>query len=408
MGAGYGMVQQGIFRAPYALTRGLYGGGGNQDPLAALIGSALGTYQAGHEKDINDALMAKREQDEADWRRYQVGASAAEKGLTATAPLPTAPPNIPVGPPPESAAGMGPSGPSTSLNLRQPNLALAQPAVAPTPVVPAVGKYPALYRDIGARLKEYQPVGGGEGAFDPYTGKVTPTGFTPLGKQPGYHIEFSDDGSGTGRQVGKWVPDVPPAPGTPANVVTVPGLTHEPGQKPTPQQGEKAEFGAGALAAWQSIEKERTQNPQVEAEVGKILASPTFVQAIPGFRSSADMVKLLKTAGASDAAQRYLRAKWSFMDNVIRTRIPGGRMSGALFTTMAGEFLPSLDPAANSQIRTNEIQSIISAQGESGYDLNPETWNRAVKRHGVANVDLQAALAGGPSDARLNRIRGRY
>ena len=381
MGAGYGLANAGVFRMPYALQRQMYGGGGGKvDPIAALVGNALGPYQAGREKDIYDALQAKKEQDEADWRQYQVGAQAAEKGLTATAPAGTpVVPNLPTAPYSQSMTPSGtgpgaltlPSGPA----LQRPDLSAATTMKPPTPVVPGVGKYPALYRDVGQRLREYQPVGEGAGAFDRYSGEVKPTGFTPPAK-PGAERNID-----------------------PLSPLGIERATERARQESlsrvTPQQMDKAEFGTAALAAWQQVERQRTQHAGVEAEVGKILASPAFVQAVPGIKSSAEMVKLLKTAGASDAAQQYMRAKWSFLDNIIRTRQPGGRMSGAMFAQVQNEFMPSLDSAANAQIHSNELQAILSAQGGAGYDVTPDLWNRAAKRHGVDKIDLQNLLAGG-------------
>ncbi len=178
--------------------------------------------------------------------------------------------------------------------------------------------------------------------------------------------------------------------------------------KPTNDNLQKAEFGAAALAAWQPLEKIRKANPAVEEEVGKVMASPSFVQAIPGFRSAGDAVSALQKAGASTAAQNYMRAKWAFLDNVVRTRFAGARLSGAVLQQMGQEFLPSLDPGANEQVRNNELQAMLTAQGQSGFDANPQLWQNAVKRHGVANVDLQALLAGGSGDTQLNTIRSRY
>jgi hypothetical protein len=178
--------------------------------------------------------------------------------------------------------------------------------------------------------------------------------------------------------------------------------------KPTNDNLQKAEFGAAALAAWQPLEKLRTQNPGVEAEVGKIMAAPAFVTAIPGFRSAGDAVAALQKAGASTAAQNYMRAKWAFLDNVVRTRFAGARLSGAVLAQMGQEFMPSLDPGANEQVRNNELQAMLTAQGQSGFDANPQLWRNAVKRHGVSGVDLQALLAGGSGDTQLNAIRDRY
>lgn len=176
----------------------------------------------------------------------------------------------------------------------------------------------------------------------------------------------------------------------------------------TNQQVQHAEFGAAALAAWRPVEDIRTKNPGVEEEVGRILASPAFAQAVPGFRSSADAVLAIQKAGGSAAAQQYMRAKWSFLDNVLRTRYATGRLGGPMLAQMAQEFMPSLDTQGNSQVRQNEIQAILSAQGEAGFDANPDVWNRAIKRHGVSNVDLQAILQGGGLDARLNQVQSRY
>lgn len=178
--------------------------------------------------------------------------------------------------------------------------------------------------------------------------------------------------------------------------------------KPTPQQQQHAEFGAAALAAWRPLDKIRRDHPEVEAEVGKILSSPAFATAIPGFRSSGDAVAAIARAGGSPAAQQYMRASWSFLDNVLRTRYATGRLGGPMMQQMAQEFLPSLDPEGNAQIHQNQVQAILSAQGESGFDLNPQMWKNATKRHGVANIDLQDILSGGTGDANLNKIRDRY
>ena len=178
--------------------------------------------------------------------------------------------------------------------------------------------------------------------------------------------------------------------------------------KPTAQQQQHAEFGAAALAAWRPLDKIRRDHPAVEAEVGKILSSPAFATAVPGFRSSGDAVAAIARAGGSPAAQQYMRASWSFLDNVLRTRYATGRLGGPMLQQMAQEFLPSLDPEGNAQIHQNQIQAILSAQGESGFDLNPSMWNNAIKRHGVANLDLQDILSGGSGDMKLNQIRGRY
>lgn len=186
------------------------------------------------------------------------------------------------------------------------------------------------------------------------------------------------------------------------------GLAESNAARGSPKQSEHAEFGAAALSSWQTIERLRTNNPGVEIEVGKIMTSPAFVHAVPGFRNASDAVLALQKAGASTAAQNYMRAKWPFLDNIIRTRIPGGRMNGQYMAQVAQEFMPSLDTESNAQMRANEIQAILTAQGEAGFDENPDIWNKAIKRHGVANLDLQAILQGGGIDSRINNMQSRY
>jgi hypothetical protein len=118
------MVNQGIFRAPYALQRGLYGGGGGaQDPLAALIGGALGTYQSETERSKADALAQQREQDQMNWRNFSGRIEAAKAGFTTQPSAP--PPNMPTGFTPSDASG-----------IRAPSVVTAQQAAGPELVDP--------------------------------------------------------------------------------------------------------------------------------------------------------------------------------------------------------------------------------------------------------------------------------
>lgn len=173
--------------------------------------------------------------------------------------------------------------------------------------------------------------------------------------------------------------------------------------------GEQAEFGTAALAAWRPVEQLRNRNPGVEAEVGKIVSSPSFVQAIPGFHSADDAVLALKKAGASADAQQYLRAKIGWLAQIERTRYTGARgITGVLLKQFYQEFMPGLDELGNAQMRQNEIQAMLSAQGNAGYDEHPEYWNRAAKRHGVSGINLESILSGGSLDDRLDQIRDRY
>lgn len=173
--------------------------------------------------------------------------------------------------------------------------------------------------------------------------------------------------------------------------------------------GEQAEFGTAALAAWRPVEQIRNRNPGVEAEVGKIVSSPSFVQAIPGFHSADDAVLALRKAGASADAQQYLRAKIGWLAQIERTRYTGARgITGVLLKQFYQEFMPGLDELSNTQMRQNEIQAMLSAQGNAGYDEHPEYWNRAAKRHGVSGIDLEKILSGGSLDDRLTEIQDRY
>lgn len=177
-----------------------------------------------------------------------------------------------------------------------------------------------------------------------------------------------------------------------------------PEAKASTDQMNQAEMGAAALKTWQAIDKLRQRKPGVEQEVGAILTSPAYVKAVPGFKGATDAVQAAQKAGASKEAQAYLRLKWAFMDNIIRTRIAGGRMSGAIYSLYANELLPGNDPGGFSVMRDNEIQSILSAVGKSGYDLNPKTWDRAAKRHGVEDIDLGGLMSGGTADPALDSI----
>jgi hypothetical protein len=178
--------------------------------------------------------------------------------------------------------------------------------------------------------------------------------------------------------------------------------------KPTKQQGDAAEFGAQAIAAWRPLDQIRRAHPGVEEEVGRILTSPKFAEAVPGFRSSQDAVRAIANGGGSKEAQQYMRARWSFIDAIARVRYQGSRLSGPVFAMLQNELMPGLDTEANGQMKTNEIQNMLTAQGEAGYDLNPDLWNRATKRHGVSNIDLQSLLSGGGGDSNLNAIQNRY
>lgn len=173
---------------------------------------------------------------------------------------------------------------------------------------------------------------------------------------------------------------------------------------------EQAQFGAAAVAAWKPVEEIRRNNPGVEAEVGKIITSPAFVQAVPMLHSAGDAVRLLRAGGASEAAQQYMRAKIDWLASVERTQYKGARgVTGVLLSMYMQRYMPGLDELGNEQMRQNEIQAMITAQGLSGYEDHPEFWNSAAKAHGVEGVDLSKILAGAPIDEavtnRLDAIR---
>lgn len=172
---------------------------------------------------------------------------------------------------------------------------------------------------------------------------------------------------------------------------------------------DQAEFGAAALAAWKPVERLRRLNPNVEQEVGSILTSPTFVTAIPGLRSAGDAVEAVRRAGGSPAAQAYIRAKLQFLTQVERSTYPSARgITGVLLNQFKGMLLPGLDQQGNDQMRQNELQFLLTAQGRSDFDNHPELWQAAAKRHGVAGIDLQSLLQGGSGDTQLDSIRTRY
>lgn len=415
---GYGLAQPGIFRTPYPLSRTFGQQGGNTDPLAALIGGALGSYQNVKEKQQEDTerqqaldRQDKAERDAADFRRFQEAMTAYNAGLTTTAPG---------GPTPE----MQPQGATTQPHMGAGDRISSPmaPPVAPSPVMSVNGQSfyragPSVAERKTQETEEHQrqvAVRVGHALASQYLGHdvddVTAEGF---GRAPGALASlqrpaetpqyFTDDqgnvtvstGGGPGR----------PVPG-------VRGHTkEEPGEHLTAAQQAKysqyADFGTQALAGWKAVERERQANPNVEAEVGTILTSPDFAKAIPGFRSSADMVTALQKAKASPAAQRYMRAKWSFYDGIARTRYQG-RVSGPLFAMMGNEFLPGLDTQSNAQMRQNEIQALLSAQGEAGFDDHPEIWGKAAKRHGVDDIDLSGVLSGGTGNSRMSGIRMKY
>lgn len=178
---------------------------------------------------------------------------------------------------------------------------------------------------------------------------------------------------------------------------------------PKPDQLNQAELGASALKQWADIEQLRTRNPQVEQQVGAILSAPTFVSAIPGMKNRGDAVQAAIKAGAKGDVLSYLRTKFGFMDSIIRTRIAGGRLSGPIWGVYAAELLPGADsgnPEANAAMRENEKQAILSAVGKSGYDENPDIWNRAAKRHGVP-FSVEDFMAG-TFDHKLADIQNRY
>jgi hypothetical protein len=129
MGMGYGLASPGIFRSAPGLNRGLLGGQANEDPLAALIGNALGTYTSQTEKAKADALAAQREQDQANWRDLQTGIALHGAGLTTQAPPDTPGPGTPTTQPAMTGAAF--QGP---MAIRKPDVTMATPSVPAQPV----------------------------------------------------------------------------------------------------------------------------------------------------------------------------------------------------------------------------------------------------------------------------------
>lgn len=387
-GPGYGLIPSGVYRMAPGLNRFQQGG----SPLAALIGNALGTYESQHQQQQEDLLQSQREQDAAQGRKTDIGLRLLGAGYAPGAGQPSVDGATPT--------GMGPSIPNVTPGPDTYNIS----GVGPVHRIPTDKDTLATTASTAQRAERVRI--GHALATQTLGHDVDDNTAEGIGGAPSAFIASQKPAPPEYTVVdGQYVPKVP---GT-GSAQPVPGFVKPtPAVKPTPHQGDEAEFGAGALAAWKNVEDLRIQNPGVEQEVGQIVTNPKFLAAVPGFHSSEDASRAIATAGGSPAAQQYLRAKWSFLDNIIRTRIQGGRISGPLFQNAMGEFMPGLDPAANGQVRQNELNAILSAQGESGYDVNPDLWNRATKRHKVDDVDLQDALSGGHGDKRMNAIRGRY
>jgi hypothetical protein len=355
------MVSPGIFRMPYQLSR-FAGQGGNQDPLAALIGNALGTFQGGREKDIADALAAKKEQDEADWRQYQVGAGAAEKGLTVT-------------PPPTSYTPTGFTPSAGPMGIQSPEL---QTASVPAPVVPSVGKYPALYRDVGAKmLKKYQPVAEGAGAFDPTAGTTTPTGFMPPAKpQQPQHIDPLSP-LGIQRTVERGQQEVAA------------------GVKITPKQRQSAGDGMAAQSADLDLRQLENTNKPAIAEVARWVATPAIGHLIPGSPGTAftDILRQTRSAGLSDPANAYLKRMFDFASLAGPARY--GRRFGSEIALQqiwndfgAGQLGIGVGGiGATQKNRQNAVRAIRTAAGEPA-------WKEAQQ------VPTGGAPSGGPPNRR--------
>lgn len=383
MGASYGMVAPGIFRMPYQLSR-FAGQGGNQDPLAALIGNALGSYQGGREKDIADALAAKKEQDEADYRQYQVGAVAAEKGLTAT-------------PPATSYTPTGFTPPAGPMGIQSPEVMRANPP--PAPVVPGVGKYPALYRDVGRQLGKFQPVHGAfgpVGAFNEATGQTTPTDFTiperPAPDQDKFDPHVNEDGSVS------WIPKAPPSARG-----GQPGIQGAPvSPKITPKQRESAGNGMAAQSADRDLRQIENANKSAIAEVARWVATPAIGRLVPGIGGGIENVlRQARSAGLSDPAFSYLKRMFDFASLAGPARY--GRRFGSEIALQqiwndfgAGQLgIGAGGIGATQKNRQNAVRAIRTAAGESA-------WKEA------QTVPTDAGTPGGPPNRRSTTTGNPY
>lgn len=355
--AGYGMVQQGIFRAPYALQRGFYGGGGNQDPLAALIGNALGTYQASTEKDKADALQAKQEQDVANWRNFTGKLAAYKEGLTTEAPTPD---NTPTGFTPPAAGGIQP-----------PELATANQRPAPLLTDPTGQPW---WKSLQQPATKFTPVAEGAGAFDPTKGTTTPTGFTPPPK-PGsnaeqFQIHVNDDGSVS------WIPKAPPgSPGAPGQQPPGNGIRGAPvTAKITPKQRESAGNGVAAQSADQDLRQIENTNRPALGEVARWIATPSIGRLVPGIGVGIqDILRQARSAGLSDPAQTYLKRMFDFASLAGPARY--GRRFGSEIALQqiwsdfgAGQLgVGAGGIGATQKNRENAVRAIRTAAGESAW-----------------------------------------
>lgn len=371
---------------------GIYGQR-DTDPAAAFINQALGGLGTAR----TFALQNRAQRDADTDRQQRVGLALLQGGFAPGQAQPSGTVNAP-------GVGTIPDFANTPETYQIPGVGAVHRI--PTDKDILAGNATTAKRsaqiEVGKQL--YQSYGLPGGSDEDYAGAgAAPGAFVAAHKTPPapkFHIERARNGSAF------WVPDEP----TSATPTQVPGLNlgaePEPGTfRPTPQSRGQAEFGTAGLAAFQDRDQVRQTTPGVEEEVGKIVATPTFAKAIPFFHSAEDAARIAAQGGASPAAQHYIRASYSLIDNIGRSRYTGGRVSGPLLQQLWGEVMPSLDVAANDQIRRNVIQNLISAQGQSGYDEDPSYWNKAAKRHGVDQVDLQSLLAGG---SRLSDINQRY
>jgi len=172
MGGSWGMPSSSVFRAPYPLMRQAYSPyplGGEQDPIGAMIGSALQTYQGAKNTQFEHNLQTEQEADRvarenADERSRDIAEAVSLRGAGLTTQAPT--PQWGAGPTVQ-IPGAGPTGVTLPGGLQRPTVTTpgGTPLYSTTPTKAAVGR---------ALLDLPAPKPGGTTA----TGGVAPTPMT--------------------------------------------------------------------------------------------------------------------------------------------------------------------------------------------------------------------------------------
>lgn len=176
---------------------------------------------------------------------------------------------------------------------------------------------------------------------------------------------------------------------------------------PPPAWTSAASAGASAVASWKDVEQLRQNNPGVEKELADVLASDKYAKAIPMMGiNRAEAIKLLQSAAMSEAAKSMLNAKLAFLDNILGSKTPSGRVGAPLMEMYKGVLMPGVQ-GGFGQMRKSELREIISARNRAGFSANPRWWNESLQQQGIdpAGFDPLKEIAG---DHLLERARAKF